>query len=83
MAYNAPIETKVKAATAAATITAAILWLLDTYVFTSEVVPEPVEGLVQLAVLAIVTFVAGYAAKHTNRNEAAERGGLPPQDPYK
>lgn len=66
----AVVETKVKAATAGAVATGFLIWLLDTYLFVGDAnVPEPVEGVVQLIVLAAGTFISGYAARHTPRND--------------
>lgn len=64
---TAPIESKVKAATAGAIVSAAAVWALDEYVFTADTLPGPVEALVVLAVTGLVTFVSGWAARHTPR----------------
>ena len=61
-------ETKVKAASAAATVTAFVLWVLSTYVF-KDVVPAPVEGLVGLVVVALGTWLGGWLAPHTKRED--------------
>lgn len=61
-----PIETKVKASTAASIVAGFILWVLATYVF-KGVVPEPVALLVFLAISGGGTFLAGYLARHTAR----------------
>lgn len=63
---SGPVEAKVKAATAAAVVTAFVLWLLSRYVFRGEV-PAPVEGVVTLAVIGAATWLASYFAKHTPR----------------
>ena len=64
-------ETKVKAASAAATVTAFLLWVLGTYVF-KDVVPEAVEGVVALAVTGLATWLAGWYAPHTQRTVVNE-----------
>lgn len=61
-------EAKVKAASAAATVTAFVLWVLGTYVF-KDVVPEAVEGLVALVVTGLATWTAGWYAPHTQRTD--------------
>jgi predicted lysophospholipase L1 biosynthesis ABC-type transport system permease subunit len=64
-----PIETKVTVASITATVTAFVIWLLNTYVFGST--PDEVASMVQLVVTMVVTFgatfAAGWAAKHTPR----------------
>jgi hypothetical protein len=64
-------ETKVKAASAAATVTAFVLWVLGTYVF-KDVVPEAVEGLVALVVTGVATWLAGWYAPHTPKTVVNE-----------
>jgi arginine exporter protein ArgO len=66
------VEAKVWAATAAAAVTAFIVWLADTYLFVEgsaggDAVPEPVETFIQIAVVAGFTFLGGYMARHTSR----------------
>ena len=68
-----PIETKVTAATMAAAVAGLVLWVLETYVFDGSV-PEAVGAVVALAVPAVLTFLAGYQAKHTPRRDLAARG---------
>lgn len=67
-----PIETKVKAATAASTVAGFCVWLLGAYVFKAEV-PVPVQGLISLVVPAALTFAAGFKAKHTWRTDSEAR----------
>jgi hypothetical protein len=70
---NAPVETKVKAATAAGAGTAGVLtpfviWLVDEMSFNGGAAPEvplPVIGLIGLMVTGVGTFVAGWYARHT------------------
>ncbi len=61
------VETKVKAATAGAVLTAFALWVLARYVFKAEDVPGPVAAVVGLAITGAVTSIAGYVARHTPR----------------
>ncbi|SEB43706.1 hypothetical protein SAMN04489727_1736 [Amycolatopsis tolypomycina] len=63
---TAPVETKVKAGTAAATLTAGVLSLLALYVF-HGVVPDWVSAIVETAVTGLLTFAAAWWAKHTPR----------------
>lgn len=71
MANSAPIEAKVKTATAAATVSTLVLSLLGQYVFKSGPVPEFVTAFVESSVTAVVgglvTFAVGWLTKHTNR----------------
>lgn len=60
------IEKKVTSAAAVGTVTAFVLYLLSTFVFSGAVPPE-VSGLVSLIVTGVVTLVAGYMAPHTPR----------------
>jgi hypothetical protein len=72
---NAPVETKVKAATAAgggsaAVLTPFVVWLVGRLFFAGPGDPEvplPVVGLIGLVVTGVCTFVAGWYAKHTPR----------------
>jgi hypothetical protein len=70
-----PIEAKVKAATGGSTVGVAlaglILWLLDTYVFTTDPVPDPIVVAVWALLPIGLTFLGGYLAKHTPRPPAA------------
>lgn len=60
------IERKVTAATIAATLTSAAVYLLAKYVVKGDV-PEEAVGVVGVLVTSLVTFVAGYVARHTHR----------------
>jgi hypothetical protein len=62
----APVETKVTASTAAAAVSGLALWTLGHYVFKTGV-PDVVASWVYVLVPAIVTFGAGYLARHTPR----------------
>jgi hypothetical protein len=63
---NAPIETKVKAGTAAAAVSGLVLWALGRYVFKGAV-PDVVASWTYAIIPAAITFAAGYAARHTPR----------------
>jgi hypothetical protein len=69
-ASAAPIEAKVKASTLAGAVAALVLWALDEYVFKDSAVPEVVSAAVDVLVVTVVTFTAGYLAKHTPRPDA-------------
>jgi hypothetical protein len=60
------IETKVKASSAAAAVAGLALWALGRYVFKGTV-PDVVASWIYAIVPALITFAAGYAAKHTPR----------------
>jgi hypothetical protein len=66
------VEPKVTAATAAATATAVLLplllWLLETYV---GPVPVTVQAAIGTLITGVCTFVAGYRARHVDRQPAA------------
>ena len=63
---NAPIETKVKASTAASALAGIALWALGRYVF-EGCVPDVVASWTYAIIPAVITFGAGYLAKHTPR----------------
>lgn len=65
---NAPIETKVQAATVGSALSAIIVWLLDAYAFGD--IPLVIQAAIGVLVVAIVTFVSGYLAPHTPRHSA-------------
>lgn len=65
----APIEAKVKASTGAAAVSGLVLWALGRYVFKGSV-PDVVASWTYVAVPALLTFAAGYYAKHTDRTVA-------------
>lgn len=71
MAENYPLEPKVSAAvggtTVAGAVTAAVLWGVDTYVFTTGDIPGPVESLLVLIVAGAVGLVSGWYARHQHR----------------
>lgn len=74
MARTQPVESKVAAATlgtgAGAVVSTFVIWGLDELFWNgaaSPDVPLPVVGIVTLAITSLVTFLAGYNAKHTPR----------------
>ena len=62
-----PVETKVKASTAAAAVSGIALWLIGRYVFRGTAVPDVLQSWIYTLAPAAVTFGAGYLAKHTAR----------------
>lgn len=66
---GAPVEKKVQASTAAAATSGLALFILGRYVFRGDV-PDVVTSWVYVAVPSVLTFAAGYLAKHTNRVQA-------------
>lgn len=72
-------ETKVTAATFGAAAAGLIVWVLDSYVFVGDT-PDPVELFVWVFVTGLVTFGAGYLAKHTPRTDPAATQPPPPDD---
>lgn len=75
-----PVETKVSAATAAAAASAFVAWLLRAYVFHGDLPPE-VEVFVDIVVIGLVTFIAGWLAPHTPRDDPAALGRHHRRDP--
>jgi hypothetical protein len=61
-----PVEGKVKASTAAAAVSGIALWIIGRYAFKGGAVPDVVASWVYVLVPAVVTFAAGYLAKHTS-----------------
>ena len=61
-----PVEKKVQASTAAAAVSGLALWALGHYVFKTGV-PDVVASWVYVLVPGVITFGAGYLAKHTPR----------------
>ena len=68
-----PVERKVQASTAAAALSGLLLWIAGRYIFKGSV-PDVVVSWVYVIVPSVITFLAGYAAKHTERGGPA---GLP------
>src|SRR5882724_2436750 len=65
-----PVETKVQASTAAAAVSGLALWALGHYVFKGSV-PDVVASWIYVLVPGVITFGAGYLAKHTARPTGA------------
>jgi hypothetical protein len=59
-------ERKVQAGTAAAAVSGVVLWVLGRYVFRGAV-PDVFASWIYAIVPGLVTFAAGYLAKHTPR----------------
>jgi hypothetical protein len=70
MASNAPVEAKVKSATAATFIVSLIIAVLNAVVADDSLL-QPLPGWLQAIVLgaapAVVTFLSGWSATHTPR----------------
>lgn len=72
-----PVETKVQASTAAAAVSGLALWSLGHYVFKAGV-PDVVASWIYVIVPGVITFGAGYLARHTAR--PGEPAGNMPAD---
>ena len=80
MAQNAPVETKVKAASVTFLVSAVAVWLLGRYVF-GGVVPADVVLGVEAVIPAVLAAYAGWKAKHTPRLPvAADRASERPYE---
>ena len=75
-----PIERKVQASTAAAALSGLALWALGRYVFKGGV-PDVVASWTYVLVPSVITFAAGYAARHTNRVPPLTPMVMPPLPP--
>jgi hypothetical protein len=64
-----PVEAKVQASTAVAAVSGLALWALGRYVFKTGV-PDVVASWIYVLVPGLLTFAAGYLAKHTPRPAA-------------
>lgn len=62
----APVETKVQASTAVAAVSGLALWALGRYVFKGSV-PDVVASWIYVLVPGVLTFAAGYLARHSPR----------------
>jgi hypothetical protein len=67
-----PIEAKVYAATGGAAAATVVVWCLQT--FAGVQVPPLVELAIQALLIALATFIAGWAARHTPRTDPAATG---------
>jgi hypothetical protein len=63
---TAPAEVKVRASAAAAAVSGLALWALGRYVFKGAV-PDVVASWIYVIVPGLITFAAGYSARHTPR----------------
>jgi hypothetical protein len=61
-----PVERKVQASTAAAAVSGLALYVLGRYVFKGSV-PDVVASWVYAIIPGLITFTAGYLARHTPR----------------
>jgi hypothetical protein len=61
-----PVERKVQASTAAAALSGLILWAAGRYIFKGSV-PDVIVSWIYVIIPSVITFMAGYAAKHTPR----------------
>lgn len=75
----APVETKVQASTAAAAVSGLALWTLGHYMFKGSV-PDVVASWVYVIVPGVITFAAGYFARHTPRPDIPA-GNMPADIP--
>ncbi|WP_433856640.1 holin [Streptomyces kronopolitis] len=76
---TAPVEVKVKAATAAATVLAVIVTVLNAVVADSALLgslPGWLQAVITLVTLPLATFYAGWKARHTPQVPEA----VPPAD---
>jgi hypothetical protein len=77
----AVVETKVQASTAAAAVSGLALFALGRYVFKGAV-PDVVTSWVYVIVPSVITFAAGYLAKHTARpGDPPAAPAAPPAQP--
>ena len=81
----AQVETKVQASTAAAAVSGLALWSLGHWVFKGDV-PDVVASWVYVIVPGLLTFAAGYLARHSPRTVPAAAPAektlvTPPQEP--
>jgi hypothetical protein len=74
------VETKVQASTAAAAVSGLALFALGRYVFKGNV-PDVVTSWVYVIVPSLITFAAGYLAKHTTRPGDLPKYRLPASGP--
>ena len=75
----APVETKVQASTAVAAVSGLALWALGKYVFKGDV-PDVVASWIYVIVPGVLTFAAGYLARHTPRPDIPA-GNMPADIP--
>ncbi|HEY3652318.1 MAG TPA: hypothetical protein VGL33_30420 [Streptosporangiaceae bacterium] len=75
----AQVEAKVQASTAVAAVSGLALWALGRYVFKTGV-PDVVASWIYVIVPGVLTFAAGYLAKHTPR-PGEPAGNMPADTP--
>lgn len=68
----APVERKVQASTTVAAVSGMALWVLGKYVFKGDV-PDVFASWVYVLVPGLLTFAAGYLAKHSPRESQEVR----------
>jgi hypothetical protein len=76
----APVERKVTASSYTAAASGLVLWVLGTYVFKGDV-PDVIVSWTYVLVPGLLTFAAGYAAKHTFRIDEKAAKQLPADIP--
>jgi hypothetical protein len=69
MAVAAPVERKVTVSTGAAATSGLVLWIIGRYLFKGDV-PDVVASWTYVIVPGVLTFAAGWAARHTARPAA-------------
>jgi len=62
-----PVESKVVAATVASTLSGLVVMLIGTLLFHGASVPAAVASFVGAVVVGVVTYAAGWMARHTPR----------------
>lgn len=80
MATHAPIEAKVKSATATALIVGALIEILNAVAADHSLLgplPPWLQGLILVAAPAAMVLAAGYQARHTPRGDAGAVRDLP------
>ena len=69
MAVAGPVERKVTVSTGAAATSGLVLWIIGRYLLKGDV-PDVVASWTYVIVPGLLTFAAGYLAKHTPRPAA-------------
>ena len=76
---GSPVEAKVQTSTAVAAVSGLALWALGHYVFKTGV-PDVVASWIYVLVPGLLTFAAGYLARHTPRPDIPA-GNMPADIP--
>jgi hypothetical protein len=71
MAVAAPVERKVTVSTGAAATSGLVLWVTGRYLFKGDV-PDVVASWTYVIVPSLLTFAAGYLARHSPRPAAPQ-----------